>query len=307
MSTTSTGSSSPPRPTPAGAPRSRAEVREALERIGIRPRRSAGQSFLVDPFVADAEAAVALPVPGASAVEIGGGLGLLTEALLRRGPARLEVIERDPRLAAHLERTFGDRITVTPADALEHPTPPADVVVGNLPFSSSVPILQRLFLGPTPRVVALVQREVADRLAAGPGSRAYGRLSIQAALYGAVETFRPVPSEAFEPRPKVEARLVAFARRPGPLPVDDPAAAEALVRAVFGARRKQLTNLLPRSLPAGTDADALAARAGWPPDWRRRRPEELPPEAYFRLAQLLLQRARADARRRARLNSGVRA
>ena len=260
------------------------EIRETLASLGVRPSRARGQSFLTDPFVADAEAAL-LEVPsGRPVVEIGGGLGLLTAALIRRGIEPLTVVERDPRLAAFLRSTFGSRIRVVVGDALEIDLPPADGVVGNLPYSVATPILVRLFERRTPRIVFLVQREVAERLAAGPGSKQYGRLSILATLYGAVELFRRVPASAFFPVPEVESRLGVHAARPGALPVRSVPHFEEVVRTLFSSRRKQLGNLLPRVAGGSRDAATLARDAGWPSDWATRRPEELPPEAFFALA-----------------------
>lgn len=285
--TTSTGSSSLRSAPEAHPPRTAAEVRTAVRRLGVVPSRRFGQSFLIDPFLADAEAALVDVVPGAPVVEIGGGLGLLTEALVRRGAAPLTVIERDRRLAGHLATVFGDRVRLLVADALTVPLPPASVVVGNFPFATGTPILQRLWALGVPRIVGLLQREVVDRLAAAPHSKRYGRLTIQAALYGRVEPFQIVPSASFEPAPDVDGRLFVFDRRPGPLPVPSVAALEEVVRRLFTARRKQLGNLLPRVVPPPRAPEDVAAAAGWPPGWARMRPEELPPEAYFRLATVV--------------------
>jgi len=290
VSTTSTGSSSSPSP-------DRAALRATLRAAGVRPSKDLGQSFLVDPFIADAEAALADPGPGRPVLEIGPGTGVLTEALLRRGIRPLTVLELDRRLAEHLERTFGDRITVVQGDARDAPLPPADVVVGNLPFSAATPILTRLLKARVPRIVALVQEEVAERLLATGGGRASGRLTLLAALYSEAEGFLPVPPEAFEPVPAVAGRVVVFQARPDPLEVPDVPAFEALTRALFGARRKQLKNLLPKALPPGWTAPAAADAAGWPADWSRLRPEDLAPPAYFALARALAGPPPATSRR----------
>ena len=288
MSTTSTGSSSPRSEAPASAlphvPESPGEVRRTLTELGIRPAKRWGQSFLVDPFVADAEAALVEGSPGQPVLEIGGGLGILTAALLRRGLGPLTVVERDERLAEFLRATFGRHVRVIAGDALEIELPPAECVVGNLPYSVATPILRRLFAARVPRIVFLVQREVAERIAAGPGSKQYGRLSIWARYYGTVELFRTVGSDAFSPRPEVESRLAVHVARPGPLPVG-PATLERLLRGVFSARRKQLGNLLPRFFPSREEANRRALAAGWPRDWPRHRPEELAPELYFELGR----------------------
>jgi len=286
--TTSTGSLSPRSAEPVpDVPERPDEIRAALERLGIRPSRALGQSFLCDPFVADAEAALVEATPGRPVVEIGGGLGVLTAALLRRGVRPLTVVERDARLAGHLRKTFGSRISVVEGDALTVDVPPADAVAGNLPFSSGTAILRRLIEARVPRIVFLLQREVAERAAAGPGSKVYGRLSIFAQLYGTVELFRTVPADAFTPRPEVEGRIGTHRARADPLPVPSVAAFERTVRILFSARRKQLGNLLPRATGGATEARRVAASAGWPDHWARLRPEDLDPEAYFALARAI--------------------
>ena len=291
MSRTSTASSSR-RSAAEGAdvprvPERPDEIRETLAELGVRPSKEWGQSFLTDPFVADAEAALVELPPGRPVVEVGGGLGVLTAALLRRGIGPLTVIERDRRLAEFLSATFGQRIRVVVGDALEVPLPSAEAVIGNLPYSMATPILVRLFEARTPRVVFLVQREVAERLAAGPGSKRYGRLSILARLYGSVELFRTVGPAAFSPRPEVESRIGVHVDRGGPLPVPSVPRFEEVLHQLFSSRRKQLSNLLPRVVRNPASAEAIVRRAGWPDDWGHRRPEELPPEAFFALARAL--------------------
>jgi 16S rRNA (adenine1518-N6/adenine1519-N6)-dimethyltransferase len=220
-------------------------------------------------------------------VEIGGGLGILTEALLRRGASPLTVVERDPRLAGFLRSTFADRIEVVVGDALEVELPPADVVVGNLPYALATPILVRLLERRTPRIVFLVQREVAERLAAFPGSKQYGRLTLLARLYGGVELYRSVSAAAFWPLPEVESRVGVHVARTGPLPVSSVPTFERVVRTLFSSRRKQLGNILPRLAAPPSDTPRLAREAGWPANWASLRPEDLPPEAFFALARCL--------------------
>ncbi|MGA7923809.1 MAG: 16S rRNA (adenine(1518)-N(6)/adenine(1519)-N(6))-dimethyltransferase RsmA [Thermoplasmata archaeon] len=284
--TTSTGSSSPRSPERA-ATATREGISAELERLGVRPKRSWGQSFLTDPFVADAEAALVEVAPGTPVVEVGGGLGMLTEALLRRRITPLTVIERDRQLAAHLRGRFRGEAKVREADALTAEWGRPGALVGNLPFSVATLILVRAFDLRIPRVIALVQREVAERLAAGPGSRVYGRLSILAALHGSVELFQVVAPTTFEPEPEVEGRILRFLRRSGELPVPSEGGFEEMLRRLFSGRRKQLANLLPRVTPRGTSPEELARAAGWPKDWEHRRPETLRPEDFFALARSL--------------------
>ena len=298
MPRTSTGSSSPPergkaRRGPTHIPGTAAEVASALEGLELSPTKSRGQSFLTDPFVADAEAALVGTAPGEPVLEVGGGLGILTRALLRREIGPLTVIEKEPRLVAFLRYHFGDRISVVEGDALVEPTPTVRAIVGNLPFSIATPLLMRWFEGSVPRVVALVQKEVGERLGAGPGSKTYGRLSILAALYGSVECHQSVPATAFYPVPSVDGRLVVFERRRGPLPVQSLPTLESLLDTLFASRRKQLGNLLPRALARMHDprpATELAQSAEWPTEWERLRPESLAPDAYFRLVRVLGER-----------------
>ncbi len=284
MSRTSTGSSSPRDAGGAVVPSSHAETAAALDRLGIRPSRALGQSFLADPFIADAESALLDGDVSGPVVEIGGGLGVLTRALLRRGVRDLTVVERDPRLAEHLTRAFGPAVRVREADALAVDFSGVRTVVGNLPFSRASEILLRLFESGVGRIVVLVQREVAERLAAAPGGRAYGRLTLAARWYGTAETFAVVPSRAFYPTPKVSGQLVRLVRRDGPGPDVDRRRFDRVVSTLFRHRRKQLKNLVPALADPG-DARALARAAGWPDDWERRRPEELDFEQFVALAR----------------------
>jgi 16S rRNA (adenine1518-N6/adenine1519-N6)-dimethyltransferase len=295
---TSNGSSWPRRADPlaiGGVPRNASEVRARLAELGLTPSRRFGQSFLTDPFVADIEAALVEVPAGTPVVEIGGGLGLLTEALLRRGVAPLTVVERDRRLAAHLARTFGDRIRLLQGDALEVDLGAPGAVAGNLPFSVASPILTRLLSARVPLIVALLQKEVGARYAAGAGDTGYGRPALQAALYGSVERFAPVPARSFEPVPLVDGLIVRFRARPGPLPVPSVALYERTVRELFARRRKQLGNLLPRVAGGEAEAFALARSAGWPAGWERQRPEDIAPAAYFALVRELARSPKLSA------------
>ncbi len=266
-------------------PRSPAEVRARLAALHLVPSKRLGQSFLTDPFVADMETALLEAVPGRPVIEIGGGLGLLTAALRRRGLGPVTVVERDPRLAAHLRRSFDGEVRVVEADALEVEFHGAAIVVGNLPFSVAAPILSRLFEARVGRIVVLLQKEVGERYTAAAGGRRYGRPAIQAALYGTAEAFATIPRSSFEPVPRVDGMLVRFTGRPGPLPVPSVARLEDEVRRLFSSRRKQLGNLLPAVVGGVGEARRLAEEAGWPDGWARKRPEELAPEMFFALSR----------------------
>jgi 16S rRNA (adenine1518-N6/adenine1519-N6)-dimethyltransferase len=289
VSTTSTGSLSrgSRRREASSVPDRPRTVDEALQRLGIRPSRALGQSFLVDRFVADALAALAEPASGRAVVEVGGGLGIVTRALLERGVRDLTVVERDRRLARHLEATFGPRVAVRCADARAFEFPPGATVVGSLPYASATSIVLGLLHRRVPRVAVLLQKEVAERFAATPRTKAYGRPSIVARLYGEPELLREVGPEAFYPVPRVASRLWTHTARDGPLPVPSVSRLEGVVRRLFGARRKQLGNLLPQLASGRAGADELARSSGWPEGWTHLRPEQLEPEAFFRLATVL--------------------
>lgn len=307
MKRTSTGSSSSgeraerlrPAPPSSRVPSSASEVQWCLDQLGVEPHRSRGQNFLVDPAIARAEAALVDLAPGSSVVEIGGGLGLLTSALVERGFAPLTVLEKEPKFVAFLATAFADRVKVVEADALTSPLPPADAYVGNLPFSTATPIIDRVLSSGVEHGVFLVQKEVADRLTSHPGERDYGRLRIMTALAGGFVDGPRVPSRAFFPEPKVDGALVIFSRDPPEVPVRDRSVLEALLGAAFTSRRKMLGGTLPSSLRELTgdpevDVDSLLDGATWPSDWKRRRAEEIPPMAYFALANEL---ARVRSRR----------
>ncbi len=233
---------------------------------GPRTRRHAlGQNFLVDSGVARAALALAELGAGSSVLEIGPGHGALTEVLLAAGH-EVFAVEIDPALAASLSARGHDRLHVELADFLRLPLSavPAKVrnVVANLPYSSGTAMVSRLVgeIGRFDRIVVLLQREVAERLCAGPGGHAYGALSVLTAL-GATARLGPiVPPSAFRPQPKVESALVRLdCRMQIPEGVPDVAAFRRVVRGAFGQRRKTLRNALGSAL--GREAALLALAA----------------------------------------------
>ena len=272
----------------------------ALAAAGVTPRRSRGQNFLVQPRVADRIVALAELGANDAVIEIGPGLGILTERIAAAPVRRLILIELDERLAARLmERYAGDaRVNVINRDFLSLGRDEIAVgaplkIVGNLPFNVAAAILERLaaWRGEIVRMVLMFQREVGERIRARPGSRDYGALSVYTALYWEITSHFRVGAGCFHPRPKVDAEVLAFAPRPA-APVD--AAGErallATIRAAFSAPRKTLRNALGRTagLPAGALDAALAAAAIDP----AARAATLAVEDLSRLAEALM-RARA--------------
>jgi 16S rRNA (adenine1518-N6/adenine1519-N6)-dimethyltransferase len=216
---------------------------------GRRPGRRLGQHFLTRRSILERLAEAACPGLEPLVVEIGPGRGALTEFLLARA-ARLVAIEIDGRLAESLRERFRDApgLTVLEADVLETGLAqwgPA-VVAGNLPYYITSPILEKIFaLGPLlRRAVVLMQKEVAERLTAGPGTRDYGYLTVLTNLFTIPEILFCVPPGAFSPPPKVDSAAVRLTPRP-PLPdLPDPAAFLEFAGRAFRHKRKTLRNNL---------------------------------------------------------------
>lgn len=256
-------------------------VRALLADHGLRPRRALGQHFLADPNTARRIVRLAGIGDGAHVLEIGPGLGSLTLALAETG-ADVVALEVDGRLASVLAATLAeagvdaDAVRVEVGDALD-----VDLAglldddhtewhsVSNLPYNVATPVVVRL-LEEVPRVaylLVMVQREVGERLAARPGSRAYGAVSVKVAYFADAEVAGAVPPTVFVPPPKVESVLVRMTRRAEPpVEVPSPARLFALVRAGFAQRRKMLRRSLRPALGDGV-AEVLTA-AGVDPSTR---------------------------------------
>ena len=288
----------------AGAPKlDPAEVRRTLREAGLRARHALSQNFLADVDVLEAILAEAAPAPGRRVLEIGPGLGILTGGLLEAGAA-VTAVELDRSLAARLRFHFAAAIELGAADpaaagalrliegdALDQPLtelcPPPYDVVANLPYHITSPILHRL-LGAPPRpdrLVLMVQREVAERIAAPPGKMSY--LSVFVQYHAAVRVALRVPPAAFEPAPAVDSAVIVAE----PYPADDrldPTSEERLwrlVQAGFRERRKMIHNVLVRQLPVPPDRVAAAlAAAAIEPD---RRPQTLAVGEWLRLLDVL--------------------
>jgi 16S rRNA (adenine1518-N6/adenine1519-N6)-dimethyltransferase len=258
--------------------------------VSRRPAVRLGQHFLADANLLEAIIRDADLDPGDVALEIGGGEGALTEQLARR-IAHLHVIELDAGLAEGLEglaERLGD-VSVVRGDAMRVELaalhPPPTVVVSNLPYSIATPVLLRT-IDDLPAVKAwtvMVQREVADRLRAGPGSRTYGAPSVLVQFACDVELLRTVDRAVFKPRPRVDSALLRLVRR-GPAA---PREVAGLVRAAFAHRRKPLASSLELSGgPSRKSAREALGELGLDPDARA---EALAPADFARL------RARLEA------------
>ncbi len=252
-----------------------ADVRRIADELGVRPTKKWGQNFVIDPNTVRRIVRVADVAPNDVVLEVGPGIGSLTLALLETG-AHVVAVEIDPRLAERLPRTvaefapeFADRLDVVCADAMEVVELPAEPtsVVANLPYNVAVPVVLHLLVTfPTiQRILVMVQREVADRLCAEPGSRTYGVPSVKARWFGDVRYAGDVGRTVFWPAPNVDSGLVSITRG------TEPAGANrsevfAIVDAAFGQRRKQLRSALSGHFLG--QVDSVLAAAGVDPSAR---------------------------------------
>ena len=264
-----------------------------------RPRKALGQHFLFDIAILDRIAAALDLVPGDVVLEIGPGPGTLTERLLHHG-ARVVAIEKDGRLVRECGTRNAERgteqLTLVHGDALrvdwEALVPrsafalPRWKVVGNIPYAITTPLIERALQPPLPeRVVFLVQAEVAARLAAVPGTRAYGALTVGVQALCRVERLFGVKAGAFRPPPSVDSAVVRLTPLAAPLVAPQQhAALRRFVTACFGRRRKQLRNAVAAAWarPTGQTAERLLA-AGFDPTAR---PETLTPPQFVALLHL---------------------
>jgi 16S rRNA (adenine1518-N6/adenine1519-N6)-dimethyltransferase len=258
---------------------------------GHRARKRFGQHFLTDPGVIDAIIRSIHPAKQDSIVEIGPGQGAITDALARQA-GHLHAIELDRDLAANLRKRYGENASVTihEADALTFDFASLGErlrIVGNLPYNISTPLLFHL-LKFRERILDMhfmLQKEVVDRMAAGPGSKAYGRLGIMLGCHLRIESLFNVDRLAFDPPPAVTSAVV----RLDPLPpdtfvIEDQAGLSTLVATAFMQRRKTLRNSLKTIAVAG-DFEAVGIDAGL-------RPEQVGIAEYIALANHLQRKSR---------------
>lgn len=279
------------------------EARAALRESDLKPKKRLGQNFLVHEAVLDAIMRLVEATPEDEILEIGPGLGSVTRRLVESGARRVWAVEVDPKLIAKLregdlatrpslELIHGDILELS----LESILPERKIkLVANLPYSISTPVLFRLFdlREQFSFFVLMVQREVAERIASAPGTKAYGALSVWAQIYGRIVAKVPVAPEAFFPRPKVRSMVLKIELRAEPLiAADEIPLMQGLVRAAFGQRRKTLLNNLSAwlKLPREEIERMLRGESIDP----MRRGETLSVEEFIRLARSV-QRSRRSA------------
>jgi len=273
-------------------------VRALLERYGVQPQKRWGQNFLIDGNILSKIVNAAELTPEDVVLEIGAGLGVLTRALAER--ARVVVaVEKDPRLFAALQETLhdlpnarvvqGDALAVSFEDLLTHHA--SCKVVSNLPYSISKPLLQRLIESRSlfSRMVLTVQKEVAERLTAAPGTKAYGALSVITQAWMQGEIISLIPPKCFYPAPEVASAIVSLVPRPSSLV---PSTLERdflrVVHAAFHERRKTVGNALTTLFPNADKsvAQQFLSERGIDP---QRRGETLTVEEFARVTEGLSQ------------------
>jgi 16S rRNA (adenine1518-N6/adenine1519-N6)-dimethyltransferase len=278
-------------------PLSASRARALLESHGVRPRKRWGQNFLIDRNVLEKIVQTAGLLPEDRALEIGAGLGALT-ALLAERCEHVTAVEIDRLLEPILKQTLAgrDNVSLVFADFLELNLPAllaeafgdaSGVVVANIPYYITTPILERLFENKARirQIVLLVQQEFAERVAASPGSKEYSALTVFAQYHAQAEIVGKVSRNVFMPPPEVSSAILRLTPvLPGTLTVRDEARFFQIVRAAFGQRRKTLLNALAGG-QIGLDratAEALLLRVGIAPE---RRGETLSLEEFSRLSE----------------------
>ncbi|MGB0660721.1 MAG: 16S rRNA (adenine(1518)-N(6)/adenine(1519)-N(6))-dimethyltransferase RsmA [Mangrovicoccus sp.] len=268
-------------------------LRDVIARHGLSARKSLGQNFLLDLNLTAKIARQAGDLTGCDVLEIGPGPGGLTRGLLSEGARRVVAVEKDHRCLpalAEIAEAYPDRLTVLEGDALElnpaeHLTPPIRIAA-NLPYNVGTELLVRWLTPPQwppfwQSLTLMFQREVAQRIVAQPGSKAYGRLALLAQWRAEARIVLDLPPQAFTPPPKVSSAVVHLTALPEPR---FPAPADILQRVTataFNQRRKMLRAALKGLSP---DIEALLTEAGIAPTSRA---EEIPLEGFCALARRL--------------------
>ncbi|WP_424931073.1 16S rRNA (adenine(1518)-N(6)/adenine(1519)-N(6))-dimethyltransferase RsmA [Amaricoccus macauensis] len=268
-------------------------LREVIAAHGLSARKALGQNFLLDLNLTSKIARRAGDLTACDVLEIGPGPGGLTRGLLREGARKVVAIERDSRCLpalGEIAEASGERLTVLEGDALAldprpHLTPPVRIVA-NLPYNVGTELLVR-WLSPTEwppfwsSLTLMFQKEVAERIVAKPGSKAYGRLAILAQWRAEPRIAFEIPPRAFTPPPKVTSAVVHLDRLESPRFPANPETLSRLTALAFNQRRKMLRSSL-KSL--GPDVEAQLTSAGIEPTWRA---EQVSLEGFCRLSRVL--------------------
>lgn len=268
------------------------DIRRLAAELGIRPTKTLGQNFVIDGNTIRRIVSTARLDPAETVLEVGPGLGSLTLGLLDAA-ARVVAVEIDPLLAERLPATIArwrpgasSRLDVVLSDAMRITTLPSEpgALVANLPYNVAVPVVLTLLerFASLQHGLVMVQDEVADRLAAGPGSRTYGVPSVKAAWYSSMEKAGVIGMNVFWPAPKIASGLVRFTRREPPITSASRREVFAVIDAAFAQRRKTLRAALSGWAGSPAAAESALRRAGVDPSARG---EVLDISAFARIAE----------------------
>ncbi|MEM7074359.1 MAG: 16S rRNA (adenine(1518)-N(6)/adenine(1519)-N(6))-dimethyltransferase RsmA [Pseudomonadota bacterium] len=268
-------------------------LREVIATHGLHARKALGQNFLLDLNLTSKIARAAGDLTCSDVLEVGPGPGGLTRGLLAEGARRVLAVEKDPRCLPALQQiaeVAGGRLDVVQGDALKLDLPsqltPPVKIVANLPYNVGTELLVRWLTPPDwppfwDSLTLMFQREVADRIVAQPGSKAYGRLAVLVAWKTEARIVMTLPPQAFTPPPKVSSAVVHLTARSAPLFPAPPATLERVVARAFGQRRKMMRAALRGITP---DLEACLVSAGIAPTERA---ETVDLERFCALARAL--------------------
>jgi 16S rRNA (adenine1518-N6/adenine1519-N6)-dimethyltransferase len=277
-------------PSSKPVPLTPSQTRDLLDTLGHRPRKPLGQNFLIDGNIVRKSLQLAGVQPNDTVIEIGPGLGTLTEALLEKG-ARVHAVELDSLLTAHLRQSllprFPDTFHLLEGDAVDHPLAGCDTgtslkIVANLPYAITSPWMENLLTGLLPEcMVLMMQKEAADRLTAQPGSKAYSAVSIFLSAAYERSHLHKVARSCFYPVPGVDSCLLHLVRKAQPVTFSK--GSRELIRSLFTQRRKQIRALMAPYPHLQPWLDQLPGFGASPAS----RPEAIPLKAYLALDRYL--------------------
>jgi 16S rRNA (adenine1518-N6/adenine1519-N6)-dimethyltransferase len=219
------------------------EIKEVLARLGASPSKGMGQNFLIDDRVAERQVEFAGVSKDDVVLEIGPGLGVLTEKLAE-GSGKVVAIEMDHKLAEYLRSRLPENVELIVGDALEVEFPAFNKVVSNLPYSISSPIIFKLLEHKFEKAVVMLQKEFADRMVAAPNTDDYSRLTVNVYYRAECRILEKVPRSRYWPMPKVDSAVVELVPRPPPFAVRDEKLFLKLVEVLFQQRRKKIGTVL---------------------------------------------------------------
>ncbi|RZN63473.1 16S rRNA (adenine(1518)-N(6)/adenine(1519)-N(6))-dimethyltransferase RsmA [Methanonatronarchaeum sp. AMET6-2] len=266
------------------------DTKEILRRHNIRPNKKMGQNFLIDDKVAERQVGYAEPQANETILEIGGGLGILTQKLLKR-ECSVKVVEKDRKLQEVLQERFGDKITLIKGDALEVNLGSYDKIVANLPYQISSEITFRILKKPFKKAVLMYQKEFAERMTAKPGTKKYGRLTVGVNHYAESRVLETVGRHAFYPQPKIDSALIQLTPKKPVYRLKNQDFFFSFTKAIFSQRRKKLKNALMNTkhmMKPKPDEKTIKRVVDKIKEYRDKRPEDLTPSQIAECSNKLL-------------------